>query len=65
MLGILAALLMICLFSSTKEGRDEAGEYIDRWARWLIIPTILLVGMLAWPFLQDWFALHGPAMIAP
>jgi hypothetical protein len=54
-LGVLLALLIISLLSTTRESRAEAGEYIDRWARWLIIPTLILVGIIAWPFVAHWF----------
>lgn len=58
-LGVLAALLVICLVSTTRESRAEAKVYVDRWARWLIIPTIVFWGMIAWPFVERWLASRG------
>jgi hypothetical protein len=58
-LGVLAALLVACLLSTTAESRAEMKPAVDRFARWLIIPTIFLAGIIAWPFVQRWLETRG------
>lgn len=52
MLSLAVMMLVICLISSTPEGREEAGQIIEPIARALRIPTLALWGLIAWMLIE-------------